>query len=86
MTAEELFNMFFGATFPSNNVYRRGRGRTTYYYSNQGSQQQQGEGAQEGSNASVALQLLPVLFFILVTLLSSFFVSDPVYSLTRSQK
>jgi len=88
MTAEELFNMFFGTTFPSTGVYRRGgggRGRTAYYYSNAGSQQSEG-GGQEGSNVSVALQLLPVLFFILVTLLSSFFVSDPVYSLNRSQK
>lgn len=78
--------MFFGATFPSSSVYRRGRGRTTFYYSNGGSSQQQGEGNQEGGNASLALQLLPVLFFIMVTLLSSFFVSDPVYSLSRTQK
>jgi len=80
--------MFFGNTFPSSSVYRRGRGRTTFYYSNSGGsshQHQQGEN-QEGTNVSVALQLLPVLFFILVTLLSSFFVSDPIYSLSRSQK
>ena len=87
MTAEELFNMFFGGAFPSSQVYSTttGRRRTRYYYSN-GHTQAEGGGNQEGSNMSIALQVLPILFFIVVTLLSSLFVSDPVYSLARSSK
>jgi hypothetical protein len=87
MTAEELFNMFFGGAFPSSTVYANsnGRRRTRYYYSN-GNAQAEGTGNQEGNNVSVALQVLPILFFILVTLASSLFVSDPVYSLARTQK
>jgi len=88
MTAEELFNMFFGGGFPNTAAYSTAGGarrRTRYYYSN-GHAQSEGNGNQEGSNMSVALQVLPILFFIVVTLLSSLFVSDPVYSLTRTQK
>jgi DnaJ family protein B protein 12 len=87
MTAEELFNMFFGGSgFPSSAMYngqRRG-GRTRYFYTNQGDGQ--GQQQSEASNVTMALQVLPILFFILVTIISSFFVSDPVYSLGRSQK
>jgi len=88
MTAEELFNMFFGGGFPSSSVYaRRGGGRARYYYSStSASSNEGGGGGQEASNMSVALQVLPILFFILVTLISSLFVSDPVYSLSRTQK
>lgn len=85
MTAEDLFNMFFGGGFPSGTVYTSGGGRRTrYYYHSQ--QQEGGQGQAEGNNVTVALQILPILFFILVTLVSSFFVSDPTYSLTRTQK
>ncbi|ODN02863.1 DnaJ subfamily B member 14 [Orchesella cincta] len=85
MTAEDLFNMFFGGGFPSGTVYTTSGGRRTrYYYHSQ--QQEGGQGQTEGNNVTVALQILPILFFILVTLVSSFFVSDPTYSLTRTQK
>jgi len=89
MTAEELFNMFFGGAFPSGTVYtQNGRRRTRFYYANSGghSHEGQGQGHAEANNVTVALQVLPILFFILVTLVSSFFVSDPVFSLTRTQK
>jgi len=84
MTAEDLFNMFFGGGFPSGTVYTSGGGRRTRYYYH--SHQQEGQGQTEGNNVTVALQILPILFFILVTLVSSFFVSDPTYSLSRTQK
>lgn len=85
MTAEDLFNMFFGGGFPSGTVYTSGGGRRTrYYYQSQ--QQEGGHTQAEGNNVTVALQILPILFFILVTLVSSFFVSDPTYSLSRTQK
>lgn len=84
MTAEDLFNMFFGGGFPSGTVYTSSGGRRTRYYYH--SHQQEGQGQTEGNNVTVALQILPILFFILVTLISSFFVSDPTYSLSRTQK
>jgi len=88
MTAEELFNMFFGGAFPSTTMYTsNGRRRTRYYYSN--GQATEPGGTQQGgeaNNVTMALQVLPILFFILVTLVSSLFVSDPVYSLARTQK
>lgn len=87
MTAEELFNMFFGGGFPSGTVYtQNGRRRTRYYYTNQGGHSHENTNQAEANNVSVALQVLPILFFIIVTLVSSFFVSDPVYSLSRTQK
>lgn len=84
MTAEDLFNMFFGGGFPSGTVYTSSGGRRTHYYHSQ--HQDGGQGQTEGNNVTVALQILPILFFILVTLVSSFFVSDPTYSLSRTQK
>ncbi|CAG7668728.1 unnamed protein product [Allacma fusca] len=86
MTAEELFNMFFGGAFPSSSVYSTGRRRTRFYYSNGHSQESSNGQQGEPNNVTMALQVLPILFFILVTLLSSLFVSDPVYSLVRTQK
>ncbi|XP_021948301.1 dnaJ homolog subfamily B member 14 isoform X2 [Folsomia candida] len=86
MTAEELFNMFFGGGFPSQSVYtQNNRRRTRFYYANSGHNQENANQG-EANNVTVALQVLPILFFILVTLVSSFFVQDPAYSLTRTQK
>ena len=83
VTAEELFNMFFGGAFPSTTVYSSGRRRAhythTHTHGNSGNQT-------EANNLTMLLQLLPILFFIVVTLISSFFVSDPLYSLSRTQK
>jgi len=87
MTAEELFNMFFGGAFPTGTVYTmNGRRRTRFYTS--GNHNQEGNETQQAqaNGVTFALQMLPILFFIFVTLVSSFFVSDPAYSLTRTQK
>jgi len=88
MTAEELFNMFFGGGFPSQTVYNQqnARRRTRFYYQNQAAHNHENPNQGEANNVTVALQVLPILFFILVTLVSSFFVQDPAYSLTRTQK
>lgn len=76
LTAEELFNMFFGATgmaaFPGGGptVYTRRRGRQP-----------------ETREAHAGLvQLLPVLVLVLLSMMSGYFISEPVYSLAPSSK
>ncbi|KAG7298417.1 hypothetical protein JYU34_018042 [Plutella xylostella] len=73
MTAEELFNMFFGATaFPGGggNVYHRRRAREPEGRETHGS----------------LLQLLPVAVLVLLSMMSGFFISEPVFSLAPSSK
>uniref|UniRef100_A0A182QNI2 J domain-containing protein n=1 Tax=Anopheles farauti TaxID=69004 RepID=A0A182QNI2_9DIPT len=76
-TAEELFNMFFGADIPTQHVYTRQRRfhRT---------EQQQYREPQSGIAAFI--NLLPIILLIALSMMSSFFISDPIYSLTPSQK
>lgn len=74
ISAEELFNMFFG-NFPANR--RRGGGG--------GAGNVGGHPHRETSpQPSLAFGLILVL--ILISMLSSFFTSDPVYSLSQSTK
>lgn len=68
MTAEELFNMFFGG----GNVYMR---RNTRTHRRTASPQQ------ESSAYSVLVHMLPILILVVFSMMSSFFVSDPAYSL-----
>ncbi|XP_023949989.2 dnaJ homolog subfamily B member 12 [Bicyclus anynana] len=73
LTAEELFNMFFGGTgFPGAGptVYARRRAR---------------EPEPRDSSAGL-MQMLPVLVLVLLSMMSGFFISEPVYSLTHSPK
>lgn len=81
VTAEELFNMFFGGGFPNaNNVYVR-RGGQWRRQGEQHSQQQR-----EANGYSVFLQMLPILLLIVLSMMSSLFISDPVYSFSQSPK
>ncbi|KAI5631936.1 dnaJ domain-containing protein [Phthorimaea operculella] len=74
LTAEELFNMFFGATaFPGG-----GGGPTVY------TRRRQREEPRETHAGFV--QLLPVLVLVLLSMMSGFFISEPVFSLTQSSK
>ena len=84
MTAEEIFNMFFGGGMPSSNVYVR-RGGRWQRQAAQG-QQAEGHGGHQGrggghqhyetsSNFSAIFQLMPILLLILVSMLSSLLVS-----------
>lgn len=66
----DLFNMFFGGGFPSQQP--RGRARWQSHESNSGSQ------------PSLIFGL--VLCFIVVSMLSTFFASDPLYSLQQTPK
>lgn len=82
MTADELFNMFFGTGFSSHqsSVFMRRNGRWHRSSEDDTSAQVQHNGA------TVFIQLLPVLLLIVVSMLSSLFISDPVYSLQRNSK
>lgn len=76
VTAEELFNMFFGGgSFTSQNVYSS---RTRRF-------QRQPETEEREQNGFTALfNLIPILLLIILSGMSSFFISDPIYSLSPS--
>ncbi|XP_046479573.1 dnaJ homolog subfamily B member 12 [Neodiprion pinetum] len=83
ITAEELFNMFFGGGLPQQNVYvRRGGGR----WARQTDAQAQHTHAQQANGYTAFLQMLPILLLIVLSMMSSFFISDPVYSLHSNAK
>ncbi|CAL4068326.1 unnamed protein product [Meganyctiphanes norvegica] len=92
MTAEELFNMFFGGGYPGGNVYvRRGhtweRAGTGGTMGGRGGRHSHQQGAHsEQSNLSVFLQLMPLLLILLLSLASSLLSSDPTYSLSPTSK
>ncbi|XP_030767737.1 dnaJ homolog subfamily B member 12 [Sitophilus oryzae] len=81
---EELFNMFFGTGFGGSNVYVRRNGR--WHRQTTGSQQEHHRREQQNSGMSTFVQLLPILIAILLSMVSSFFISDPAYSLSVSSK
>lgn len=77
-TPEEIFSMFFGGGFPQQNVYMRQR-----RYQRAGDNQ---HGQREQQNSYAALiNLLPILLLIMLSMMSSFFISDPIYSLQPNQ-
>ncbi|XP_013105868.1 dnaJ homolog subfamily B member 12 [Stomoxys calcitrans] len=76
VNAEEIFNLFFGSGFPPQNVYMRTNRR----------RQQQREERENQSSSSALINLLPILVLIGLSMMSSFFISDPIYSLTPSHK
>ncbi|XP_023245707.1 dnaJ homolog subfamily B member 12-like [Copidosoma floridanum] len=83
VTAEELFNMFFGG-FPQQEFYvRRGGGR---WMRQNEAQHQHTHSQQQANTYTTFLQMLPVLLLIILTMMSSFFMSDPIYSLHQSSK
>lgn len=83
ITAEELFSMFFGGGFQQQEFYmRRSGGR----WMRQQDVQAQHTHSQQANGYTTFLQMLPVLLLILLTMMSSFFISDPVYSLHSNAK
>ncbi|XP_037089628.1 dnaJ homolog subfamily B member 12-like [Pollicipes pollicipes] len=82
VTAEELFNMFFGGGFPSQNVYMRRNGRWTRAQQQHRARHER----EEAPTSSLVLQLMPILLLIFMSMMSSWFVSDPLYSLQASSK
>lgn len=85
VTAEELFNMFFGGGFPNQNVYVRQGGRWQRAPRGAGNATAGSTQASQGGY-TVFLQMLPILLLIFLSMMSSFFISDPVYSLHQSHK
>jgi len=88
MTAEEIFNMFFGGGFPGQTVYvRRGdptsRFRQGAHYQRHYNQAQENR---EGNNFAALIQLMPILIIIFMSVFSSFLVSDPLYNLQPTAK
>ncbi|XP_037950409.1 dnaJ homolog subfamily B member 12 [Teleopsis dalmanni] len=77
VSAEELFNLFFGGGFPQQNVFMRQQRRR---------QQHRDDRENQAGGSSALINLLPILLLIGLSMMSSFFISDPIYSLTPSQK
>ncbi|XP_052858635.1 dnaJ homolog subfamily B member 12 isoform X1 [Drosophila gunungcola] len=75
ISAEELFNMFFNGGIPQQNVFMRQQRR-----------RHQAREERDGNNSSALINLLPILLLIGLSMMSSFFISDPMYSLTPSHK
>ncbi|CAD6208068.1 GSCOCG00010342001-RA-CDS [Cotesia congregata] len=83
ITAEELFNMFFGGGFPQQEFYMR---RTGGRWMRQNNAQAQHAHTQQANGYTAFLQMLPVLLLIVLTMMSSFFIWDPLYSLHPNSK
>lgn len=78
VTAEELFNMFFnGNRFSQDHVFTRQRRYNRTDYQRQTNENQ--------SNVSALFNLLPILLLIAFSMMSTLFMSDPIYSLQPSQ-
>ncbi|XP_072050937.1 dnaJ homolog subfamily B member 12-like isoform X2 [Amphiura filiformis] len=71
---EDLFNMFFGGGFPDSHVaHRRQRFRQHYTRTSR----------TEEAQYTFLLQVLPILMLVIISLLSTAFIADPLFSLTR---
>ena len=75
--AEEIFNMFFGGGFPSRNVFVYRSGPAYHRH------QHQEANGHSSPAFGVFLQILPILLFVLISLLSTL-VPDNPYSMSRN--
>lgn len=95
VTAEELFNMFFGGgAFPTQNVYTSRQRR----FQRQNQEEREVSFILKISRSyfhlyicfllqpgyTALFNLIPILLLIILSGMSSFFISDPIYSLTPS--
>ncbi|XP_061766009.1 dnaJ homolog subfamily B member 12a [Nerophis ophidion] len=78
ISPEDLFNMFFGGGFPSNNVHVYRNGRMHFAHHNRQERREQ----QRDGGLALFVQLMPILFLILVSALSQLMVTQPPYSLS----
>lgn len=76
-TPEEIFNMFFGGGFPTEQVRRRAR---------YAQQQQYHHYEQQQSPYGPLLQLLPLIAIMVIGLLAQLMVGEPAYSLHQTSK
>lgn len=82
-TPEDLFNMFFGGGLGGSNVYVRRDGRWQRQTSNHHENHRQ---RNEQGGYGAFLQLLPIILAIVLSMASSFIISDPHYSLQSNSK
>jgi len=82
ISAEELFNMFFGGGMPGGNVYVHRRNHRAHH----GHHHQQSHQQPQESTYTLFVQLMPILLLIVLSLFSSLFVQDSPYSLQQSDK
>uniref|UniRef100_A0A0N5ADM8 J domain-containing protein n=1 Tax=Syphacia muris TaxID=451379 RepID=A0A0N5ADM8_9BILA len=75
-TAEEIFNMFFGGSYPTGHLNRRHQ----FHF------HQQRPEEQEQTFSAHFLQLLPLLAILLLGLLAQFMAGEPAFSLYRTSK
>ncbi|OUC39897.1 hypothetical protein D917_04522 [Trichinella nativa] len=74
MSAEEIFNMFFGGTFPRDQIFRRGSAFHFRY-----------DRDEHENPLNTFFQVFPILIVLIVTIIGQLFSADPVYSLTKSR-
>ncbi|XP_059197603.1 dnaJ homolog subfamily B member 14 [Centropristis striata] len=79
ITPEDLFNMFFGGGFPSSSPHTFTNSRTSYSHQTDYRQERTEERGDGGF--SMFIQLMPIVFLILVSILSQMMMSPPPYSL-----
>ncbi|KAL3877290.1 hypothetical protein ACJMK2_035021 [Sinanodonta woodiana] len=82
ISPEELFNMFFGGGFPTSHVRRHYPNNVhTHTHHHTYSRDTSTDG-----RATLLLQMAPLLLLVFLSLMSGFFVSDPIFALQRSEK
>lgn len=82
MSAEEIFNMFFGGGFPSSTIYVRRNNQNRY----RNARQQESNTSQEEPNFyGLFIQLMPVLLLFILSVMSSYLTPDPAFSLVRTR-
>ncbi|KRY18770.1 DnaJ -like protein subfamily B member 12, partial [Trichinella patagoniensis] len=75
MSAEEIFNMFFGGTFPRDQIFRHGSAFHFRY-----------DRDEHENPLNTFFQVFPILIVLIVTIIGQLFSADPVYSLTKSRR
>lgn len=83
VTAEELFNIFFGGGIPTQEFFVR---RTDGIWTARQEAQAQTAHSQQANGYTTFVQSLLLVLLILISMMSSFFISDPIYSLHSSAK
>uniref|UniRef100_A0A8C2EC05 DnaJ heat shock protein family (Hsp40) member B12a n=1 Tax=Cyprinus carpio TaxID=7962 RepID=A0A8C2EC05_CYPCA len=79
ISPEDLFNMFFGGGFPTNNVHVYSNGRMRFGHQQRHERREQ----QREGGLALFVQLMPILILIIVSALSQMMVSSPPYSLSH---
>ncbi|CAF1017162.1 unnamed protein product [Adineta ricciae] len=75
-SAEEIFNLFFGYSGPTNRAYRRRQHPNTFHFTTHSPQ----------TNTTTLTQILPYLLLFLISIIGTFLVSEPQFQLHRTGK